>query len=127
MDIVLDNVTKRYGKNIIAVNKVNLTIISNEFTVLLGPSGCGKTTSLRMIAGLENIDEGNIYFGNNIINYIPPKDRNIAMVFQGFSLYPNMSIFDNIGFSLKSYRTDRQDLVRNTCKTWDTIVNVVSF
>ena len=111
MDIVLNNVTKTYGKNIIAVNNINLKIISDEFTVLLGPSGCGKTTSLRMIAGLENIDEGEIYFGNKIVNYVPPKDRNIAMVFQGFSLYPNMNIFDNIGFSLEVQKRSKQEII----------------
>jgi len=112
MDIILKDVIKRYSNNIIAVNKMNLKITSDEFTVLLGPSGCGKTTSLRMIAGLEKIDEGDIYFGKRKINYIPPKDRNIAMVFQGFSLYPNMNIFDNIGFSLQVQKKTKQEITK---------------
>ena len=116
MDIVLNNVTKTYGKNIIAVNNINLKIISDEFTVLLGPSGCGKTTSLRMIAGLENIDEGEIYFGNKIVNYVPPKDRNIAMVFQSYALYPSMTVKENIIFGLKQAKVSKNKIEKQLQK-----------
>ena len=98
--VVLENVTKRFGK-VIAVNNVSLEAEDKEFLVLLGPSGCGKTTTLRMIAGLELADEGNVVIGDDIVNDVPPAARDIAMVFQNYALYPHMTVYDNISFGLK--------------------------
>lgn len=98
--VVLENVTKRFGK-VIAVNNVSLQAKDKEFLVLLGPSGCGKTTTLRMIAGLELVDEGNVIIGDDIVNDVPPAARDIAMVFQNYALYPHMTVRDNISFGLK--------------------------
>jgi multiple sugar transport system ATP-binding protein len=98
--VTFENVSKRYG-DVVAVDDFNLDIRDAEFMVLVGPSGCGKTTSLRMIAGLEEITDGTLRIGDRIINDIPPKDRDIAMVFQSYALYPHMSIRDNLAFGLK--------------------------
>ncbi|HEX2998796.1 MAG TPA: sn-glycerol-3-phosphate ABC transporter ATP-binding protein UgpC [Armatimonadota bacterium] len=98
--VTLRNVCKRY-KDVVAVNNVNLEIKDKEFLVLVGPSGCGKTTALRMIAGLEEITEGEISIGDRVVNDVSPKDRDIAMVFQNYALYPHMSVFDNMAFGLK--------------------------
>jgi multiple sugar transport system ATP-binding protein len=98
--VTFENVTKRYG-DVLAVDDLNLDIRDAEFMVLVGPSGCGKTTSLRMIAGLEEITSGILRIGDRIINDIAPKDRDIAMVFQSYALYPHMSIRDNLAFGLK--------------------------
>ncbi|RLE99301.1 MAG: sugar ABC transporter ATP-binding protein [Thermoprotei archaeon] len=96
----LENLTKRFGK-VVAISKVNLTIRDGEFIVLLGPSGCGKTTTLRCIAGLEIPDEGKVFFGDQDVTLLPPKDRNVSMVFQSYAVWPHMSVFDNIAFPLK--------------------------
>ncbi|HPU00178.1 MAG TPA: ABC transporter ATP-binding protein, partial [Armatimonadota bacterium] len=98
--VTLRNVTKRF-KNVVAVNNVNLEIRDKEFLVLVGPSGCGKTTALRMVAGLEEITEGEILIGDRVVNDVSPKDRDIAMVFQNYALYPHMSVFDNMAFGLR--------------------------
>jgi len=98
--VTLQNVTKRFG-NVIAVNQANLEIRDKEFIVLVGPSGCGKSTTLRMVAGLEEITEGNIYIGDTLVNDVPPKDRDIAMVFQNYALYPHMDVYNNMAFGLK--------------------------
>lgn len=105
-DVRLVDIEKRYG-NSIAVQKQNLTIMDGEFLVLLGPSGCGKTTTMRMIAGLEEISSGDIFIGDERINDKPPKDRDIAMVFQNYGLYPHMSVEQNIGYPLKLRRWDK--------------------
>ncbi len=97
----LKNVTKRYADGVEAVKKFNLDIEDKEFIVLVGPSGCGKSTTLRMIAGLEEISEGEVKIGSKVVNDVAPKDRDIAMVFQSYALYPHMSVFDNMAFSLK--------------------------
>ncbi|MBW2030982.1 MAG: ABC transporter ATP-binding protein [Deltaproteobacteria bacterium] len=99
-NVLLRDLTKRFD-DVIAVNNINLEIRDREFMVLVGPSGCGKTTTLRMIAGLEEVTEGEIFIGDRLINNLPPKDRNIAMVFQSYALYPHMSVFDNMAFGLK--------------------------
>src|SRR5215207_6056077 len=91
----------KYYKETLAVDSINLTVEDKEFLVLLGPSGCGKSTILRMIAGLETITSGEIYIGDELVNYRPPKARNIAMVFQNYALYPHMIVEENIGFPLK--------------------------
>ena len=98
--VTFENVVKRYG-NVTAVNNLNLEIPDKEFLVFVGPSGCGKSTSLRMLAGLEDISEGTIYIGERPVNDVPPKDRDIAMVFQSYALYPHMSVYDNMAFALK--------------------------
>ena len=108
--ILFDSVTKRYG-NVLAVDRLNLEIRDKEFLVLLGPSGCGKTTTLNMIAGLEELSEGDIYFDDQVVNTMPPHKRDVAMVFQSYALYPHKSVYDNIAFGLKmrSYDTSQID------------------
>ena len=101
--IELRNISKRWG-NTTVVNKLNLTVADREFLVLLGPSGCGKTTTMRMIAGLEDVTEGDIFVDGKRINDLDPKDRDVAMVFQSYALYPNLSVFENIRFPLKVRR-----------------------
>jgi multiple sugar transport system ATP-binding protein len=108
-EIVLDNVTKLYGDTL-AVEDLDLHIDDGEFMVLVGPSGCGKTTALRMIAGLEAISEGEIRIGEKVVNDIPPKDRDIAMVFQNYALYPHMTVYDNMAFGLKLAKVDSSDI-----------------
>ena len=98
-EIKLQNLSKRWG-NFVAVEDFNLTIADEEFVVLLGPSGCGKTTTMRMIAGLEDATEGDILVDGNRINDLEPKDRDVAMVFQSYALYPNMNVYENIRFPL---------------------------
>src|SRR5690554_3620523 len=98
--VILKGVTKRFG-NVVAVDNIDLEIKDKEFIVLVGPSGCGKSTTLRMVAGLEEITEGDIYIGENIVNDVAPKDRDIAMVFQNYALYPHMDVYNNMAFGLK--------------------------
>jgi multiple sugar transport system ATP-binding protein len=109
-EIVLDNVTKRFAGETLAVNSLDLNIDDGEFMVLVGPSGCGKTTALRMIAGLETISEGEIRIGDNVVNNVPPKDRDIAMVFQNYALYPHMTVYDNMAFGLKLAKEDKGEI-----------------
>lgn len=98
--VTLENGYKRYGETV-AVNNANLKVADKEFIVLVGPSGCGKSSMLRMIAGLEEISEGNLYIGDHLVNEVSPKDRDIAMVFQNYALYPHMTVYDNMSFGLK--------------------------
>src|SRR5688500_11546356 len=98
--VLLEHVTKKYGETV-AVNDLNIEIKDKEFLVLVGPSGCGKATALRMIAGLEEITSGNLYIGEEVVNDVAPKDRDIAMVFQSYALYPHMSVYDNMAFGLR--------------------------
>ncbi len=109
-EIVLEDVTKRYGDGTLAVESLDLTIEDGEFMVFVGPSGCGKTTALRMIAGLETITEGKLKIGENVVNDMQPKDRDIAMVFQNYALYPHMSVHDNMAFGLKLAKTDKGEI-----------------
>src|SRR6266436_2529671 len=104
--VTFENVTKRYG-DVVAVDDLNLAINDGEFMVLVGPSGCGKTTSLRMIAGLEEITSGELKIGDRVVNDVPPKDRDIARVFQGYALYPHMTVRDNMAFALKLRHTPK--------------------
>ena len=97
--IRFENVTKYYG-SVLAVDKLDLEIRDKEFVVLLGPSGCGKTTTLRMIAGMEALSEGDIWFDDEIVNFMPPHKRDVAMVFQSYALYPHKSVYENIAFGL---------------------------
>ena len=99
-DVALRQVVKKYGE-VEAVRSIDLDIPNNEFVVLVGPSGCGKSTTLRMIAGLEEVTSGDIYIGGEMVNDLPPKDRDIAMVFQNYALYPHMTAFENMAFGLK--------------------------
>jgi multiple sugar transport system ATP-binding protein len=99
-NISLKNIKKIYPGNVVAVQDFSLEIEDKEFIILVGPSGCGKSTTLRMIAGLEDISEGELYIGNQLVNNVAPKDRDIAMVFQNYALYPHMTVFDNMAFGL---------------------------
>ncbi|MGB3788291.1 MAG: ATP-binding cassette domain-containing protein, partial [Phormidesmis sp.] len=98
--VTFENVTKQYDNGFTAVKDLNIDLADKEFLVLVGPSGCGKTTSLRMLAGLEDISSGSIYIGGQRVNNVTPKDRDIAMVFQSYALYPHMTVAENMGFSL---------------------------
>jgi multiple sugar transport system ATP-binding protein len=111
-EISLKHVCKVYPGGIAAVSDCNLTISDKEFAVLVGPSGCGKTTILRMIAGLEDISSGELYMGDNRINQTPPKDRDVAMVFQNYALYPHKTVYDNMAFSLGLRKTPRAEIER---------------
>ena len=111
-DIVLDHVSKRFPDGTVAVDDANLDIHDGEFMILVGPSGCGKSTCLNMIAGLEDISEGEIRIGGRVVNQLAPKDRDIAMVFQSYALYPHMTVRENMAFGLKLHRTDRAEIDR---------------
>lgn len=118
-EVKLRQVTKRYDEDTVAVKPLDLDIKDKEFIVFVGPSGCGKSTTLRMIAGLERISDGGLYIGRDMVNHLPPKDRDIAMVFQNHALYPNMTIYDNIGFSLKMKKikkAERDGRIRDAAK-----------
>jgi multiple sugar transport system ATP-binding protein len=108
--VTLQNVNKVYPGNITAVNDFNLEIRDGEFVVLVGPSGCGKSTTLRMVAGLEEISNGTIRIGDRVVNDVPPKDRDIAMVFQNYALYPHMTVYDNMAFGLKLRKFPKKDI-----------------
>lgn len=108
--VILEQVKKVYPGNVTAVHPMDLDIPHGEFTVLVGPSGCGKSTTLRMIAGLEDITSGKISIGDRIVNHVEPRDRDIAMVFQSYALYPHMTVSDNMGFGLKMRKTPRQEI-----------------
>ncbi len=109
--VTYDHVTKRFGE-MIAVDNLDIKVDDKEFLVLVGPSGCGKTTALRCLAGLEEITDGRILIGERIVNDVAPKDRDIAMVFQSYALYPHMSVFDNMAFGLKLRKTPKEEIKR---------------
>ena len=109
--VYLDQVTKNFG-DFVAVDNLNLDIQDKEFVTLVGPSGCGKTTTLRMIAGLEKVSTGQIFFDNDSVGHLPANHRDIAMVFQSYALYPHMNVYENIGFALKMMRIPRQEIER---------------
>ena len=109
--VTYDHVTKKFG-DVTAVNDLNIQVRDEEFLVLVGPSGCGKTTALRMLAGLEEQSAGDILIGERVVNDVPPKDRDIAMVFQNYALYPHMSVYDNIAFGLKLRGMPKQEIDR---------------
>jgi len=114
------NVYKRYPGDVVAVKDLNIEVADKEFLVLVGPSGCGKTTSLRMLAGLEEISEGEIWIGDRLVNNVAPKDRDIAMVFQSYALYPHMTVYENMAFGLRLRRVPRDEIdrrVRETAKS----------
>ena len=109
--VTFEHVYKRFG-DVVAVNDLNLQVADKEFLVFVGPSGCGKTTSLRCLAGLEEISDGRILIGDRVVNDVPPKDRDIAMVFQSYALYPHMSVYDNMAFGLKLRKTPKAEIDR---------------
>ncbi len=118
--VTLHNLYKRFdsaGKTVNAVNNLNLQIADREFMVLVGPSGCGKTTALRMIAGLEDISDGDIRIGERLVNNVSPKDRDIAMVFQNYALYPHMSVYENMAFGLKLRHVPKADIQKRVNDT----------
>ncbi len=108
----LKNIYKKYPGGVIAVSDFNLEIKDKEFIILVGPSGCGKSTTLRMVAGLEEISSGELYIGVRLVNDVAPKDRDIAMVFQNYALYPHMTVYDNMAFGLKLRKTSKEEIRR---------------
>jgi multiple sugar transport system ATP-binding protein len=110
--VTLKNLTKRYAGGIVAVNNLNLEVADGEFLVLVGPSGCGKSTALKMIAGLEDISDGKVEIGEQVVNDLAARDRDIAMIFQSYALYPHMSVFDNIAFPLQIAKTPKGEIAR---------------
>ena len=118
--VTFDHVWKKYG-DVVAVKDLNLDIQDEEFLVLVGPSGCGKTTALRMIAGLEEISEGQLKIGERVVNDLAPKDRDVAMVFQSYALYPHMSVFDNLAFGLKLRKIPKAEIDRRVREAAGTI------
>ena len=109
-NVVLRGVTKVFDGDVVAVRKMDLEVEDREFVVLVGPSGCGKSTLLRMIAGLEEATEGEIFIGDRLVNDVPPKDRDIAMVFQNYALYPHMSVYDNMAFGLRLRKYPKEEI-----------------
>ena len=110
--IILDRVEKSYAGGVKAVNDLSLDIADGEFMVFVGPSGCGKSTALRSIAGLEEITGGTISIGDRVVNDLPPKDRDIAMVFQNYALYPHMTVEQNLAFGLQLRKTPKAEITR---------------
>jgi len=111
-EVTLEEVTKVFGEDVVAVDKMNLDIPDGEFVVFVGPSGCGKSTALRMIAGLEDISSGKVFIGDQVVNELPPRERDIAMVFQNYALYPHMNVRENMGFALKLRKMNKDDINR---------------
>ena len=111
-EIELDKLTKVYADGTRAVSDFDLAVGDGEFVVFVGPSGCGKTTALRMIAGLETITDGTVRIGGDVVNTLPPKNRDVAMVFQNYALYPHMSAYDNMAFALKIRGIDKAEMER---------------
>ena len=118
-EIVLEDVSKVYADGTTAVSDLSLDIKDEEFIVLVGPSGCGKTTALRMVAGLESITRGTIAIGDQVVNAVPPKERDIAMVFQNYALYPHMSVYDNMAFGLKLRKLPKEEIDRRVRRAAD--------
>jgi multiple sugar transport system ATP-binding protein len=116
--VMYDNVYKRFGETT-AVNNMNIEVADKEFLVLVGPSGCGKTTALRLLAGLEDITEGKILIGDRVVNDVAPKDRDIAMVFQSYALYPHLSVYDNMAFGLKLRKLSKDEIKRRVNEAAD--------
>jgi multiple sugar transport system ATP-binding protein len=114
--IKLQDVTKVYGGNVTAVDSLSLDIADGDFMVLVGPSGCGKTTALQMIAGLEDITSGTITIGDRVVNDLAPRDRDIAMVFQNYALYPHLTVEDNLAFGLQLHKVPRDEQHRRVAE-----------
>jgi multiple sugar transport system ATP-binding protein len=109
-EVYLNHLTKRFGKTVVAVKDLNLQVHDREFLVLLGPSGCGKTTTMRMIAGLEEVTEGTIFIGDREITDLPPRKRNVSMVFQNYAVWPHMTVYDNIAYPLRLKKMPKQEI-----------------
>jgi multiple sugar transport system ATP-binding protein len=120
-EITFDNVSKTYGDGFLAVSDLNLDVEDGEFVVFVGPSGCGKTTALRMIAGLEEVSEGDIRIGDRVVNKLPPGKRDVAMVFQNYALYPHMTVAENIGFALKLRKVPKAEARKRIAETAEII------
>ncbi len=116
--VTYEHVFKRFG-DVVAVNDMDVQVVDKEFLVLVGPSGCGKTTALRLLAGLEEISEGNILIGDRVVNDVAPKDRDIAMVFQSYALYPHLSVYDNMAFGLKLRKFSKDEIKRRVGEAAD--------
>src|SRR3954447_25717252 len=110
--VTFDRVTKLYDNEVRAVGDLTLEVEDGEFVVLVGPSGCGKTTALRMVAGLEEITDGEIRIGDTVVNDVDPRWRDVALVFQNYALYPHMTVYDNIGFGLRARRVAKAEIRR---------------
>jgi multiple sugar transport system ATP-binding protein len=111
-EVSMENVTKVFGEDVVAVQEMNLDIPDGEFVVFVGPSGCGKSTALRMIAGLEDITRGKVFIGDELVNDLPPRQRDVAMVFQNYALYPHMNVRENMGFALKLKKVNKDEIDR---------------
>src|SRR5215211_7943612 len=121
-EIAYDSVSKVFDDGTQAVQDLDLSIADGEFLVLVGPSGCGKSTALRMLAGLEEISDGEIRIGDDIVNDVPPGSRDVAMVFQSYALYPHMSVYDNLAFGLRNQKLEKSEIdrrVRDAAKILD--------
>src|SRR4030065_594527 len=116
--VTFEHVYKKFG-DVVAVNDLDIDVQDKEFLVLVGPSGCGKTTALRLLAGLEEITSGEIKIGDRVVNDIAPKDRDIAMVFQSYALYPHLSVYDNMAFGLKLRKVPRDEIKRRVKEAAD--------
>jgi multiple sugar transport system ATP-binding protein len=119
--VTFDGVTKTYPDGTTAVNALSLAVDDGEFMVLVGPSGCGKTTALRMVAGLEEISRGELRIGDRVVNHVPSRDRDIAMVFQSYALYPHLSVYENIAFGLKIKKIPKEEINRRVARAADVL------
>jgi len=124
--VTYDHVFKRFG-DVVAVNDMDIQVADKEFLVLVGPSGCGKTTALRLLAGLEEISDGKILIEDRVVNDVAPKDRDIAMVFQSYALYPHLSVYDNMAFGLKLRKFSKDEIKRRVNEAADILGHPRSF
>jgi multiple sugar transport system ATP-binding protein len=115
--LTMENVTKRFGRNVIAVKEFDLEVKEREFLVLLGPSGCGKTTAMRMVAGLEEVTTGKIFISDREVTELPPRKRNVSMIFQNYAVWPHMTVYDNIAFALKLKNMDKDKIDKKVKET----------
>ena len=122
-ELEFDNVTKRFGRDVLAVKNLSLTVHDGEFLVLLGPSGCGKTTAMRMVAGLEEVTEGRILIDGKDITDLPPRKRNVSMIFQNYAVWPHMTVFDNISYALKLKKM-KKDRIEGIVKEVAAMTNI---